>query len=66
MPVQIDEVTSQVRTAPAAGQAGALTPEMIRTITDKVVAMLLNDLRIEAERKRMTGSPHNGSQKGRK
>ena len=66
MPVQIDEVTSQVRTAPTAGQAGALTPEMLRTITDKVVAMLLNDLRIEAERKRMTGSPPNSSQKGRK
>ena len=66
MPVQIDEVTSQVRTVPAADQAGLLTPEMIRIITDKVVAMLLNDLRIEAERKRMTGSPPNSSQKGRK
>jgi hypothetical protein len=66
MPVQIDEITSQVRVDPANGTAGALTPEMIRIITDKVVAMLLNDLRIEAERRRMFGSPYNGSQKGRK
>lgn len=56
MPVEINELTTEVRQTPAEGQANALTPEMIRIITDKVVAMLLNDLRIEAERKRLTSS----------
>jgi hypothetical protein len=47
MPVTIHEIESQVReTNPAA----PLSPEMIRLIADKVIAMLLNDLRIEAER----------------
>lgn len=66
MPVQIDEITSQVRPMPAGGQAGALTPEQLRIVVDKVVAMLLNDLRIQAERSRITGSLSSHSAKGRR
>jgi hypothetical protein len=62
MPVHIDEITSQVREQPANGQAAMrLTPEQIKIVVEKVYAMLLNELRIEAERSRTFGRPRKGA-----
>jgi hypothetical protein len=53
MPVRINELTAEVRQVPVNGQPGfQLTPEMVRIVADKVMAMFQNELRIEAERAR--------------
>lgn len=54
MPVHIDQIDTSVREAPREGrQSPPITREMIRQIADRVYAIWLNDLRIEAERKRL-------------
>jgi hypothetical protein len=35
------------------GQASAITPEVVRQVADKVYAMLLKELQVEKERRRM-------------
>lgn len=60
MTVHMDEIIMQVSQQPAEGQRMVLTPEQIKLVADKVYAMLLNELRIEAERSRPAVRPWKG------
>ena len=54
MPVQIDEVTTEVRTVPPAGsesaQGGVITPELVRMVADLIYRQLMEEMRVERER----------------
>jgi len=64
MPVENSQPTqgSQPAGSPDGGQsAGALTPELVNKVAEKVYAMLLLDLKIERERRRTSsGNPWSG------
>ncbi len=47
-----------------ASNRSQITPEVIKKVTDKVYAMLLADLRLEAERQRRRGDPIHRSRGG--
>ncbi len=53
MPVQIDEITTQVQTVPPEGSPDLQT--LAHQIAERIVAMMIEEMRIEAERKRAAG-----------
>lgn len=53
MPVQIDEITTEVRSIPQPGSesaAAAITPELVRQVADLVYRRLMDEMRVERER----------------
>lgn len=49
MPVEIEQIDTNVQVT---ARPGGLSPELEKKVIEKVIAMLLRDLRIEAERTR--------------
>jgi hypothetical protein len=46
------------------GESGALTPDLVRQVADRVYAMVIEELRIEQERRRIEKSGWRGTQGG--
>lgn len=61
MPVHISDITSKVEVEPASGSiaggpaSGQLSEDLIRQVTERVMALLLQDLKYERERRRSVG-----------
>lgn len=61
MPVHIPDITSKVEIEPASGSmaggsgSSQLSEDLIRQVTERVMALLLQDLKYERERRRAVG-----------
>lgn len=61
MPIQVPELITPVTSVPAAGSqpggdgAGQITDDLVNQVVERVMALLLQDLKHERERRRSVG-----------